>query len=542
MRAGNWNVTVTDSFGCKSDSSKTISPGSTRLTPSIIVTNVVMCAGGKDGEILITENGETGTAPFEYWVVREGQDTVSTSMKGSINTTGLPGVRYSGLSTGMYYLYMRDANGCYSQNIVRQMVTEPSEITVTFESKKYAGGYDVSCEGGSDDEISVKVSGGNDGGYSYKWTTEDNIIIGTSDKLENVPAGKYYIFVTDSKGCVKRDSIIITEPAAISLANYEVNNALCYGYSNGYINISISGGSGDYIYQWTGPSGFTSNQKDIAQLKAGIYSCMVSDLNGCQLPLSFTLTEPDKLDMVINVSSSLDGRYNINCARDLTGYIDIEPVNSIGKVEYLWADGLYGKTRNNLPAGRYSVIITDSIGCYSSLSVTLTEPNPLKINFDVIQPFCLDMANGAVAAEAIGGINTNNYNYQWSNNSTSSSLANIGVGWYALIVEDVNGCIVRDSIKVEAQNRSCLIIPNAISPNGDMINDVWNIENIHLYPEAEVKVFNRWGYNVWVSEKGYPRPWDGTHGGRDLPIDSYHYIIDLHNGNRPIMGTITIVR
>ena len=59
-------------------------------------------------------------------------------------------------------------------------------------------------------------------------------------------------------------------------------------------------------------------------------------------------------------------------------------------------------------------------------------------------------------------------------------------------------------------NETCLIIPNAISPNGDLINDVWNIGMIELYPSMEVKIFNRWGQSIWRSEKGYPRPWDGT--------------------------------
>jgi gliding motility-associated-like protein len=152
------------------------------------------------------------------------------------------------------------------------------------------------------------------------------------------------------------------------------------------------------------------------------------------------------------------------------------------------------------------------------------------------------MDNGAVTAEVTRGIATSNYNYLWANNSINNSLTNINVGWYSLTVEDFNGCITKDSVKVEPQNRSCLVIPNAISPNGDLINDVWNIQNIHLYPEADVRIFNRWGNVVWVSEKGYPKPWDGTREGRDLPVDSYHYIIDLKNGDRPVIGTITIVK
>jgi gliding motility-associated-like protein len=65
---------------------------------------------------------------------------------------------------------------------------------------------------------------------------------------------------------------------------------------------------------------------------------------------------------------------------------------------------------------------------------------------------------------------------------------------------------------------------------------------IELYPDIEIKIFNRWGETVWSSAKGYPQPWDGRSNGADLPIDSYHYIINLHNGTRPIIGTITIVK
>jgi gliding motility-associated-like protein len=91
-------------------------------------------------------------------------------------------------------------------------------------------------------------------------------------------------------------------------------------------------------------------------------------------------------------------------------------------------------------------------------------------------------------------------------------------------------------------NKTCLLIPNSISPNGDTYNDVWNIGEIGLYPEAEIKIFNRLGQIVWRSEKGYPDPWDGTSNGTPLPFDSYHYIIDLHNNTKPFVGGITVIK
>ena len=801
---GIWTVTVTDSLGCKNE--RSISVSGAKFDPYMYVPvdplsgYATSCVSSTDGQIWVMETGYlTGTAPFEYWIVKAGQDTASMSNHGYITNRGVFTI-LTGFDAGIYTLYMRDINGCYNTETQQVELTAPPEILVTFESKKYTGNFDISCKGYSDGEVWLKTISGGNGGYRYKWTTVNGTITGvdTLDRIENITAGKYYIHITDIKGCTKIDSIVIVEPPGMTLDSYELStkngsNVSCYGGEDGYINIQISGGTGVYTYQWTGQDGFTSNQRNIAQLKAGVYGSLVRDANGCLLvpapsftlieppeisvsttpsvsadggynidynggtgsvqvtvtggasgtyqyiwntangsgivagqkdqssltagdyfltvrdingcekteriiltqpnalnlqfitkhitcassifndgaifltvsggvapytyvwsngattkdisgltegeyfvtvtdingstvtgsaetinppPLIYTpqvsdyngfgvscfgmsngyihiditsgtppylfswtgpdgfsastrnisglkagtytmqitdnlgcvtnqifnLSEPDKFEMTLNVSMSLDGRYNISCAGGKTGYIQVESVNGIGKVEYLWSDGLYGQIRNNLLAGNYNIIITDSNGCYANTSVTLTEPDPLKINFNVIEPLCSDMTAGVITTEVEGGVVTGSYNYRWMNNSTSSSLTNVGTGWYSVAIEDLNGCIVTDSVKVEAQSGSCLLIPNAISPNGDMINDVWNIGNIHLYPNVEVKIFNRWGYSVWTSEKGYPRPWDGTHAGRDLPVDSYHYIIDLNNGGKPIIGTITIVK
>jgi gliding motility-associated-like protein len=87
-----------------------------------------------------------------------------------------------------------------------------------------------------------------------------------------------------------------------------------------------------------------------------------------------------------------------------------------------------------------------------------------------------------------------------------------------------------------------LNIPNAFSPNGDGINDVWNIIGKDSFPDIEVTIYNRWGQAVWKSARGYPVPWDGRSLGKALPVDSYHYLIELHDGTKPIIGNVTLVR
>ena len=131
---------------------------------------------------------------------------------------------------------------------------------------------------------------------------------------------------------------------------------------------------------------------------------------------------------------------------------------------------------------------------------------------------------------------TNEFDYTWNTADT-----------FLLEVQErsIDGCLgpVRSGqVFVCEDYNTGLIIHRAFSPNGDLVNDVWNIGNSDLYPKMEITIYNRWGQSVWKSGVGYPIPWDGKSNGEELPIDSYHYIIDLHNGTKPIIGDITIVR
>ena len=141
-----------------------------------------------------------------------------------------------------------------------------------------------------------------------------------------------------------------------------------------------------------------------------------------------------------------------------------------------------------------------------------------------------------------GGVPGTDYTYLWSDNSTGSIISNIPAGSYQVTISDANACSAKGSIDLKSVLETCLILNDALSPNGDGVNDVWNIGNRDLYPSMEVTIYNRWGQSVWMSGTGYPVPWDGKSNGADLPIDSYHYVIDLHNGSKPVIGDVTIVR
>lgn len=110
---------------------------------------------------------------------------------------------------------------------------------------------------------------------------------------------------------------------------------------------------------------------------------------------------------------------------------------------------------------------------------------------------------------------------------------------YTLSVKSGDGCVVTDRVKVKVLDD--ITIPNAFSPNGDGINDLWNLENIDSYPGATVEVFNRYGERVFSSQ-GYERPFDGTFSGKALPVGAYYYLIRPNNGRKEKSGALTLIR
>jgi len=92
------------------------------------------------------------------------------------------------------------------------------------------------------------------------------------------------------------------------------------------------------------------------------------------------------------------------------------------------------------------------------------------------------------------------------------------------------------------QTLPTVVVPNAFTPNGDGINDLWNIKSIEAYPKCIVSVYSRYGTLIYQS-KGYPRSWDGTSSGTPVPTGTYYYIINLNEDNdKPLTGYIAVIR
>jgi gliding motility-associated-like protein len=88
----------------------------------------------------------------------------------------------------------------------------------------------------------------------------------------------------------------------------------------------------------------------------------------------------------------------------------------------------------------------------------------------------------------------------------------------------------------------CIDIPNSFTPNGDGVNDTWQLGNLEHFPDCVMKIFNKLGRLLYESPKGYTEWWDGTYNGNPVPSGTYYYVLDLGNGRNGKMGAVTIVR
>lgn len=111
---------------------------------------------------------------------------------------------------------------------------------------------------------------------------------------------------------------------------------------------------------------------------------------------------------------------------------------------------------------------------------------------------------------------------------------------YKLIITSQGMCSVSDEVNVIVLKTP--VIPNVFSPNGDGINDKWEIQHLESYPGCTVTVFDRYGRVVYQSRVGYSKPWDGKQNGNELPIGTYYYVIDTKTARGILSGPITILK
>jgi gliding motility-associated-like protein len=215
-----------------------------------------------------------------------------------------------------------------------------------------------------------------------------------------------------------------------------------------------------------------------------------------------------------------------------------------GGVGYIWNNGenTQNITINPTNTTTYCVTVKDKNDCLDSNCITVTVVDPsipdttcLSSKFSYSPDTTIMVGNSVILFANGGGT------YLWHTNDTLSHISvspTISTD-YCVQVTSPKGCI--DSSCIHVQVNIPVDIPDGFSPNGDGINDVWNIKNIGTYIAPKVSIYNRWGQAV-IEDYDYKIPWDGTQNGIELPMATYYYVIYLNNGKIKHQGTITLKR
>ncbi len=402
IAAGSYVVTVTDASGCSASLSATVGQSGSTMG---INSNSVMpsCYGGSNGTITVTSVvGSVG--PYTYaW--SDGPTTQSRT----------------GLAAGSYTVTATSSTGCTTSNIIN--VAQPPLLSVVLVP------FSLSCNASNNGAINTTASGGT-GSYSYVWNDGSHLRNRTG-----LPAGNYIITVTDAKGCTVVDTAVVPEPLMLVLTQTPTPLA-CIGGPTGSVTANATGGTEPYNYWWGG--GVIT--QTISNVGAGTYCATVTDNHGCTasacanipvfIPLSVTTTQT-----------------NVICYGANTGSINVTPSNGTSPYTYLWSNGSLSQNRTALPAGTYTVTISDANPCTVSQTITITQPLfPLQINSTIADAMCYGNSNGSINITVING--TSPYSYNWGNGITTQNRTALVTGTYPLTVTDINSCSVSSSFFV----------------------------------------------------------------------------------------------
>ena len=398
----------------------------------------ISCNNGSDGRIVITPDGGNGHVYSGYEFRADGNPF---AVDHALNN----------LTAGDHLIAVRDGRGCVVEKSIN--FSQAPALTVSTNFKK-----DVDCYGEPTGILELTVSGGA-GTFQY---TLGNVTQG-SGRFENLYASEYTFQILDVNECETTYSETIVnlhEPITSSVA---VNDVLCYGGSDGVIDLSVQGGDSEgYAYELVGMG---SRANPITALAAGTYSVVIADAKGCRHEVNdIVIGEPDPLEI------------------DSVKYHDVVCFGETGTISVFSSGGTYpyileyAASRESaftpftdatpLAPAIYELRVVDDHGCITPYNgvVTLTSPSaPLDFSYELsdyngYNISCFGGDNGYVDVIPVGGNGANYTGYEFSlDDRTFQSdirIRDIDAGIHKISIRDGRNCIVtKDVLFSQSDNR-----------------------------------------------------------------------------------------
>lgn len=413
LSAGNYQLSLTDNFGCVINESFIITE------PDTIDANV----------LVIEPTCNTNTGSIEIINVTGGTPGFSYGLNNGIFNTS---TAFENLTEGNYTIVIRDTNGCLKQLPVALFnSTTPQAIILDFENAQ------CNAANGS---ISILGINGGLAPYRYSIQNEPETIINSFPVLlENLEGANYTVRITDANNCFIDSTISLIQTGAPEQILVQTEPTSC-GLSNGSITVNLIGGFAPITYSLNNENYVANNS--FLNLAPGVYNVKAMDNNGCILEDTVEIEDSDALNLVIAVIAE------IVCHDDYSG--SLEAIGSGGTAPYYyeWNIDEESEVLNNLPAGDYSVTMFDDAGCQLVASTSILNPAPIIVEISGPEFVCAgeSVSYAADISGAQGG-----FAIDWMNGF--SNLQNISFTPDASMlisveVTDSQGCSAIDELSL----------------------------------------------------------------------------------------------
>ncbi|MFT6183074.1 MAG: hypothetical protein ACJAYM_000579, partial [Flavobacteriales bacterium] len=421
LESGTYDLLVTDDNGCTALASVDLT-GPAAIVADETITDL-QCFGDGNGAIGIVLSG--GDDPF---------DTDWTGPNGFVSANE----DIFSLEGGEYTLVVTDDSGCEATFVYT--VDEPEEIIID------ATVTPIACNGSDDGSIELVITGGSDP-YTIDWSGP-NGFFSNQPLISNLEPGDYNLLVFDDAGCFETLLFTLDDPAPIDI-DIDLSPISCEGAADASVDVTVTGGSPDYLFDWSGPGGFTSDQEDLTDLDEGVYNLILTDASGCVVPASVVVANPDPIITVLVPS-------DVSCGGSADGEIELSILGGSPDYQTDWVgpDGFISDEEDltDLIAGEYFVTITDVAGCSIEASTIVGEVPPLEATLDVTPITCNGEDNASIDLTMVGGQPPYQFNWAGPNLfiSNDEDLSNLEPGLYNLLVIDENDCFIETAVQITA--------------------------------------------------------------------------------------------
>ncbi|MBC7850371.1 MAG: gliding motility-associated C-terminal domain-containing protein, partial [Chitinophagaceae bacterium] len=478
---------------------------------------------------------------------------VFVSWVNELNNVVGSSIDLNNISPGRYRLKVKDASTCDTMFSNVFEIINNGAVTIDTTNAVVRSTGCTRINGGI---TGIRITGAD----QFQWINADNnLVVSTSIDLVNMPAGNYRLVATNSLySCTRQSrvySITTAQPIAVNITGVTAKDASCL-INNGSINITqLSADRNLFSFLWlkdsTVPMGVSL---ELTGLEAGIYHLIATDTNGCAKAIYkrvIVMLAPPVIDeSALRIA-------NDTCEFETGAISGITVSGSPGPFTYRWLDvaGQIKGTRLNitgLVSGSYVLEVTDANNCIRNSSVL--QIGKILTNLPVPKVVDLTIPRHSNAVIKVGNVLAGGL-YELIDESSGVVIQNGTTGQFVIerVLTDMSLLIrvfagpcrsteARFSIKVIDFTK--LEIPNAFSPNGDGINDRFRIKLTGYFRLDGLKIFNRWGQQVFET-KDLTSEWDGTFKGKFLPPGIFYYLIEgLDVGGKKLRksGSITLIR